>query len=72
MNNGMLWFDGDTDRDLTQKIERGIAYYRAKMGFAPALVFVHPTMLAEAVPVIEGVEVRATNSVLRNHFWYGD
>jgi hypothetical protein len=72
MNNGLLWFDGSDSRDLTQKIKAGAAFYQDQMGFAPVMVFVNPAMLAEVTPNIEGIEVRATNSVLQNHFWYGD
>ena len=80
MNIGMLWFDNDTKAGLDTKIERAAAYYRNKYGKNPTLCFVHPSMLPPKDPSKEkepeqiksgDVEVRATRSVLPNHFWIG-
>lgn len=82
MNIGMLWFDNDPKAEIGIKIERAASYYRTKYGKAPNLCFVHPSMLGgDAVsqaaeqtvdaPKSVAVEVRASRSVLPNHFWIG-
>lgn len=71
MREGMLWFDDKENRELDQKIERASAYYESKYNTRPNLCFVHPTMLLGSPASLDGIEVRATNSVLPNHFWLG-
>lgn len=71
MREGYLWFDGNQDRDLEQKIERAAQYYLAKHGTRPNLCFVHPIMLLGSPATLDDIEIRATNSVLPNHFWLG-
>jgi hypothetical protein len=71
MREGMLWFDNSEQRELNAKIERAAQYYMSKYGVSPTLCFVHPTMLLNGPASIEGMEIRATNSVLPNHFWLG-
>jgi hypothetical protein len=79
MNIGMLWFDNDPKAEINVKIERAVAFYRTKYGKTPNLCFVHPSMLRSAadepqrLPSPNGsvVEVRASRSVLPNHFWIG-
>jgi hypothetical protein len=71
MREGMLWFDNSDQRELSAKIERAARYYQTKYGTWPTLCFVNPSMLLGGATGITGIEVRATNSVLPNHFWLG-
>jgi hypothetical protein len=71
MREGMLWFDNSEQREIDAKIMRAVEYYQAKYGARPTLCFVHPTMIPGDSAVLEGIELRGTNSVLPNHFWLG-
>ncbi|MBM3146067.1 MAG: hypothetical protein FJ010_14075 [Chloroflexi bacterium] len=85
MDVGMLWFDNDKSADLDTKVKRAASYYQKKYGQFPNLCFVHPSMLAingkkpkeESNPQngkhhkTAGVELRASKSLLPNHFWLG-
>lgn len=71
MKSGMLWFDNSEQRELNAKIERAAQYYLSKYEQRPTLCFVHPTMLLRGPATLEGIEVRASNSILPNHFWLG-
>ncbi len=71
MNIGMLWYDNDKQADLATKIQRAAEYYHTKYGKAPNLCLVHPRTLGETPLKSTGIEVRATRSVLPNHFWLG-
>jgi len=79
MNIGMLWFDNDPKIALSGKIDRAATYYRSKYGSNPTLCFVHPSMLAANSTdhrpgdslKTNGIEIRASRSVLPNHFWIG-
>jgi hypothetical protein len=71
MNIGMLWYDDDTKRQLSDKVARAAAHYRAKYGLTPTLCFVHPSMLPQGPETTAGVQVRPANLVMVNHFWIG-
>lgn len=71
MREGMLWFDNSDQRELSAKIDRAARYYHTKYGTWPTLCFVNPSMLLSGPAEVEGIEIRATNSVLPNHFWLG-
>jgi hypothetical protein len=78
MNIGMLWYDNDPKVEFNTKIERAASYYHDKYGRNPNLCFVHPSMLGnghskeDAAPLKSGdILVRASRSVLPNHFWIG-
>lgn len=71
MNIGMLWFDNDHKADLATKIQRAANYYHSKYGKAPNLCLVHPRTLGNNSWKRADIELRATRSVLPNHFWLG-
>ena len=72
MNVGMLWFDGDVRRDIPARIARAAEYYRTKYGRRPTLCFLNPAMAGKEVPAeIDGLLVRTSPSVLRDHLWLG-
>ena len=71
MNIGMLWFDNDNKADLATKIQRAADYYHTKYGKTPNLCLVHPRTMGNYAWKGAGIEVKATRSVLPNHFWLG-
>jgi hypothetical protein len=71
MNIGMLWYDNDNKSDLATKIQRAANYYQMKYGKEPNLCLVHPRTLGNTSWKSAVIEVRATRSVLPNHFWLG-
>ena len=71
MDIGMLWYDGDTKRQLGEKISRAVAYYRSKYGAQPNVCYVNPSLLANHQPTTVGVQLRPARTVLPDHFWLG-
>jgi hypothetical protein len=71
MDTGMLWYDGDSRKDLAEKVARAAEHYRAKYGVSPNLCFVNPAQLPDGPASTAGVQVRPARTVLRNHFWLG-
>lgn len=71
MKVGLLWFDNDERRDLATKVARAAEHYRQKYGRAPELCFVHPSLLAGASARSNGLQIRASKTVLPHHFWLG-
>jgi hypothetical protein len=72
MKIGMLWYDGDSTRDMDEKVELAAAYYRTKYGRKPNLCMVHPETVGETELSPNGkIEVRMNPAVLLDHFWVG-
>lgn len=72
MNVGMLWMDGDRDRDLATRLGRAAAYYAEKYGRRANLCVIHPDMVGDGpVPALPNLAVRLRPDVLRDHVWIG-
>jgi hypothetical protein len=71
MNTGMLWFDNDPKADLPAKIKKAADFYQKKYGVQPDLCFVPPSMLLDGEIRRYGIEVKANQRVMPNHFWLG-
>ena len=74
MKTGLLWFDDDPRKTLTEKVRRAAAHYERKYAHPPDLCFVHPGACGEdgkRVIRVGGVEVRPGRSVLPHHLWLG-
>lgn len=77
MDEGLLWYDDDPNRDLTEKIERAVRHYQQKFGAAPDVCYVHPSALGgngkarnpNGGPMVGGISVMSKPTVLRHHFW---
>ena len=71
METGLLWYDGDPKRGLSEKIERAVEYYRKKRGVCPNTWFVNPGTMAEKSIDLSGIKIVIAHDVLQDHFWIG-
>ena len=83
MKEGLLWYDDDPGRDLSEKIKRAAERYQQKYGAPPNICYVHPSVMNSPVPGAKGepqagkvqnasgMQVASLPSVLRHHFWLG-
>ncbi len=82
MELGMLWFDGEAQRPLPERLERAARYYAQKYGRPANTCYVHPstmvtggraaeTKASKREQCVAGLTVRASRTVLPNHFWLG-
>lgn len=71
MRIGLLWFDGDPKTDLVAKIEGAARYYSEKYGRQPTVCLINPRMIDNSLPVISGIRVDTSKSILVNHFFLG-
>jgi hypothetical protein len=67
----MLWFDDNSQREISEKIKRAADHYQSKYGACPDTCFVHPLTLLGIKSTIPGIAVKPSNSMLPNHFWIG-
>ena len=83
MKEGLLWYDDDPGRDLSEKIRRAAQRYQQKFGARPNICYVHPSAMSASMPSpkgrpgvgkvqrVGGMQVASLPSVLRHHFWLG-
>ena len=84
MKTGMLWFDDDSKRSISEKVERAALHYREKYGVAPDLCYANPTSLADgpesvqprvaasgAAKSLSRITLKHARSIMPNHFWLG-
>ena len=71
MNTGLLWYDDDKKRPVTEKVERAVNYYFTKLGHIPTECHVHPTLAAGAAAYVFGCRMVADRTIMVNHFWLG-
>jgi len=76
IQEGLLWFDDNPTRPVSDKIERAVQRYQQKYGHNPDVCYVHEseirTQLKEGEPSLaDGVKVLPAKSVLPHHFWLG-
>ncbi len=72
MRVGLLWYDDDPARDLSQKIARAVSRYQQKFGRRPTVCYVHPSAVDEGTKEVCHLKIAASLSVLRHHFWVGE
>lgn len=74
MNIGMLWYIVDTDKkdSLEDNIRKAAKYYFNKYEKLPNTVYINPNMVTlDTQNMLDGMEIRTTNSVLPYHMWMG-
>jgi hypothetical protein len=69
---GTLWFDNDSKRSIAAKVRAAAARHLQRHGERPDVCQAHPETLGDlAGGTVDGIELQALPSVLRNHFWVG-
>ena len=71
MDIGMLWYDDDSKRPISEKVARAVDYYKAKYGSVPTVCFVNPATLKDGADSAAGVQIRSARNVMVDHFWLG-
>ncbi len=84
MKVGMLWFDDDPKRPLSEKIERAAQRYQEKYGATPNLCYANPRTVGDGESTLtvrmpagksgktaRQVTLKQARSILPNHFWLG-
>jgi hypothetical protein len=71
MKEGLLWFDDDPRRKLTDKIGQAATRYQVKFGRRPTICYVNEADLNGQQNEIKGIRLRSVSNVLRHHFWVG-
>lgn len=68
---GLLWYDSDPKTGLAEKIRQAADYYAEKYGKRPNVCLIHPKMINGETSNVDGIEIKASKSVMINHFLVG-
>jgi hypothetical protein len=71
IQEGLLWFDDDPGRAVTDKVSRAVQRYQQKYGHNPDVCYVHPGQVPERELSVGPVKVLPAQTVLPHHFWLG-
>jgi len=71
MKEGLLWFDNDPNRKLSDKISQAITRYQVKFGRRPTTCYVNAIEVNEQLTEINGIHLKPVVDVGRHHFWIG-
>ena len=72
MEVGMLWFDNDKKRTLSERIETAAEYYHRKYGRDASICYLNPRGDQMDLPVSVGeIRILPSKTILPNHFWIG-
>ena len=71
LQEGLLWFDDDPVRAVTDKVARAVHRYQQKYGHTPDVCYVNPAALKERELALGPVRILPAQMVLPNHFWLG-
>lgn len=70
MSTGLLWYDNDKNKSMTQKVKDAARRYEQK--------YQHPANLAHVnsndfpfIGVVDGIEIRIKYTIMPNHVWIG-
>jgi len=79
MQSGLLWFDNDPQRGLTNKIEDAVRRYQEKYGRSPNTCYVNSALFnrgvaTDAPPTNSQLALRIVPkaNILPHHFWVGE
>lgn len=67
---GMMWLDTDKKTSFSEKLSRGVDYFRSKYAVTQDLAC-QVKLIPEEFEQIEGVNVTISPSILPFHFWIG-
>lgn len=68
MDIGLLWH---SDKPVEQVIPLAAARFAERLGGTPNVCYVHPTVLPDGDRAVDGVLIKSSARVLKNHFWIG-
>ena len=72
MKSGLLWYDGEKGKSLSEKIEQAAKRYQEKFGVEPNTCFVNPKTLTDEKQIKHGrIRIETSNSIQLNHIWLG-
>ncbi len=71
MKEGLLWFDNDPQRKLSDKVNQAAKRYRAKLRRKPTVCYINTDQFDEKINQVNGVHLKPANNIRPHYFWIG-
>jgi hypothetical protein len=71
MQQGLLWFDNNTDIDITEKVKQAATRYRKRLQHQPTVCYVNEAEYDQNFSKVGKIIIRPASNVRRHHFWLG-
>lgn len=72
MKEGLLWFDNDPQRQMSEKVNRAATRYQTRFGRRPTTCYISSADFDGHTDEIGGIRVKPASDVRRHHFWIGE
>jgi hypothetical protein len=71
MKEGLLWYDNDPQRKLTEKVKQAAQCYQSRLRRKPTVCYINAAEFDTEVDQINGIHLRPATNVLPHHFFVG-
>lgn len=70
MSTGLLWYDNDKNKSMTQKVVDAKERYAQRFQRPANLAYVNSSDFP-FVGIVDGIEILSKHTILPNHVWVG-
>lgn len=71
MQEGLLWFDKDPRRNLSDKVRQAATRYQVKFGCRPTICYLNSADIDPQTEEVNGIQIRTAANIQRYHLWVG-
>jgi hypothetical protein len=71
MTEGLLWFDNDPKRKVSDKVSRAIERYQAKLQRKPTICYLNVKDFNGDIAEVNGVRLKPVTNIRPHHFLVG-
>jgi hypothetical protein len=71
MREGLLWFDNDPKRKLSDKVGQAATRYQVRFGRRPTTCYLSEQDFDGKTEEVNGIRLRPVPNVRPHHFWVG-
>ena len=69
MQEGMLWYDNENQKEMREKISNAVDFFQAKYGQLPDICYVHPEEFVSEIVIDEKIKIQPNERVIKHHIW---
>lgn len=69
MKEGMLWYNGQHGKNISESIASAIDFFMNKYGSKPQICYLNPEHLDKSLNLTNNVKIVSSERVIMNHIW---
>ena len=71
MEQGLLWFDNNPNKDLSEKVKQAAEAYRARLQEQPTVCYISKTDISNKPEAVGKIVIKTATYVRPNYLWIG-